>query len=207
MISLKRAWATYKKKKTRLGIVLDFCLVGLIIFISVPDLRMRLMVNSLRLTLRQPQVMQDEHYMLSLNSLNAYTAEGDLYIWPDTLQKPLLLNFGALWSPQNRAELKSLNHLWESYGKDIDVIYLTFDDVEEVEEYMQKRDYGFKRLYLREDELSEMSQEDYGLIVNFVHSIPSSVLLDRDSKIVIKKFGAAKWTGNRVDEIVAFVVN
>ena len=62
MISLKKAWATYKNRKTRLGIVIDFCLVALLIFITIPDLRMRLMVNTIRLTLRQPQAIQDEYF-------------------------------------------------------------------------------------------------------------------------------------------------
>lgn len=207
MISLKKAWATYKKRKTRLGIVIDFCLVALLVFITIPDLRMRLMVNAIRLTLRQPQVMQDDHYMLSPEALRSYTAEGELYIWSDSLEKPLLLNFGALWSPQNRAELKSLSKFWEKYGEKVDVVYLTFDEVEEVEDYMDKRDYRFKRLYIKEEELSKMEREEDGMVVDLAHSIPSSVLLDKDGRIVVKKFGAARWEGSRIDEIVASLVN
>lgn len=202
MISLKKAWATYKKRKTRLGIVIDFCLVALLIFITVPDLRMRLMVNAIRLTLRQPQVLQDEYYLLLPGSLRAYTPEGDLYVWPDTTENTVLVNFGALWSAQNRAELKSLNDFWEKYKSEVDVMYLTFDGAEEVEDYMEKRGYGFKRLYLRKDEISELEREEDGMIVDLAHSIPSSILLDKNGKIIIKKFGAARWTGARVDEIV-----
>lgn len=202
MISLKKAWATYKNRKTRLGIVIDFCLVALLIFITIPDLRMRLMVNTIRLTLRQPQAIQDQQYYLSPQALRAYTSEGELYEWPDTLEKPLLINFGALWSAQNRAELKSLNVFWEKYKEKIDVLYVTFDSADEVEEYMEARSYGFKRLYIREDEMSMLEREEDGMIVDLIYSIPSSVLLDTDSKVVIKKFGAAKWRGGRVDDIM-----
>ncbi len=165
------------------------------------------MVNTIRLTLRQPQVMQEEHYMLSLSNLKTYNPDGSAYIWPDTLERPLLLNFGALWSPQNRAEMKSLNRFWEMYGDKIEVVYLTFDEVEEVEDYMEKREYGFRRLYMKQDELSEMEREEGGMVVDLAHSIPSSILLDSDSRIIIKKFGAAKWTGKRIEEIVSLVVN
>lgn len=202
MISLKKAWATYKNRKTRLGIVIDFCLVALLIFITIPDLRMRLMVNTIRLTLRQPQAIQDERYYLSPRALRAYTSEGELFEWPDSLGKPLLMNFGALWSAQNRAELKSLNVFWEKYREQIDVLYITFDAADEVEEYMEARRYGFKRLYIREDEMSQLEREEDGMIVDLIYSIPSSVLLDTDERVVVKKFGAAKWRGGRVDDIM-----
>lgn len=202
MISLKKAWATYKNRKTRLGIVIDFCLVALLIFITIPDLRMRLMVNSIRLMLRQPQEIQDERYYLSPRTLRAYTMDGVLYEWPDTLEKPMLLNFGALWSAQNRAEMKTLSVFSEKYRDQIDVLYITFDSADEVEEYMEVRGYMFKRLYLKEDEMSELEREEGGMIVDLIHSIPSSVILDTDFRVVVKKFGAAKWKGERVDAIM-----
>ena len=135
-MSLVRAWESYRNRKTRAGIVLDFLILVAVVVLLVPSLRMGVMVNVIRITLRQPQRYIEQTKMLIPSWLVFSDSDGRVVTLPDTLSRPILINFAATWSPQSRAEMKSLNLFEKIYGDYVDLYVVFTEERDEVERYI-----------------------------------------------------------------------
>ncbi len=200
---IRKAWQTYRKRKTRIGIFIDFLFFAIILIVAVPQLRLGFCVYAIRATLTQPR-QTDRVIYIPNDSSTLRTAHGSdttIHWLNDT---PTLYNFGSIQSAQSRAEMRSLNRLAERYADSVRVIFLTEDEPEEVLEYINKRKYFALRplFYVQEEEF--WASHDF--TSEMKKSIPSSILITDKGRVVIKKFGAAKWIGKKVDRILHEII-
>ncbi len=109
----------------------------------------------------------------------------------------ILLNFWATWCPPCKAEMPSMNKLYNLFkGRGLVVIAVSTDNsVKKVEKFLHKNPVDFVVL---SDPAIKTSRKYK------VFSLPTSFLIDKDGMIVKKFFGEQEWMKKYIqDEIEA----
>lgn len=198
-----RAWARYRARKTRKGIALDFAFLGVVIVMAVAPLRRGVMTYALRCVITQPDAYEPIAYAAA-DSIEARTAQGAdtvLHFPPST---PVALNAASPWSAQSRAEMRSLNRAAERWAGIRFYVIVEPDEAHDMERYMARRHYSALRmlsLRAEEDGLMETPDGQRRLSDELLNSVPATMVVDADGQVIVKKFGAARWTGDRIDQI------
>lgn len=196
---IQTAWQKYRARKSTLGIVTDFLFLVIVLVFVIPPLRFGATVQIARLTLHEPNPIDDIYYLGEDKTLTLKNISGtDTTILRQT-DRPVIINFGCVTNPQSCAELKSLNKLSAGFAGRLDVYFITDDDTAAVRRYFGRHRYTIKPLFY---EPQYFDANDHELFHELQASLPASLLIAPNRRIVIKKFGAAKWTGKNIEAIV-----
>jgi thiol-disulfide isomerase/thioredoxin len=111
--------------------------------------------------------------------------------------KVIFINYWATWCPPCRAEMPSIQSLYDDYKDKIEFIFITSDDSSKVENFYSNYNYKFPTYNM----LSNPSQEIS------TRSIPATFILDKQKKIALSEFGPANWNSDKarklIDELIA----
>lgn len=109
--------------------------------------------------------------------------------------KVVMLNFWATWCPPCRAEMPSMEKLWNK-SKDKNFVILAVsvdqDETQKVADFIKTNKYTFPVFHDYDGKLSEMF---------LVRSIPTTYILDKDGVILSKDSGAQDWSKLDVEAI------
>ncbi|MGE0086778.1 MAG: TlpA family protein disulfide reductase [Desulfococcaceae bacterium] len=99
--------------------------------------------------------------------------------------KVVFLGFWATWCPPCKAEMPSVQNLYNAMKEEKDVVFMMVSDEENqiVRNFMGKNRYDFP-VYLADGSLSSRLK---------VEAIPTTFIIDRKGDIVFAHTGAARW--------------
>jgi len=100
----------------------------------------------------------------------------------------LMINFWATWCPPCRAEMPSIEKLYEDYGSKITFLLVSNEDPDPIREFMDKKGYSFP-VYLTLSPPPESMK---------TKSIPSTYILNKQGQQVLEKSGAFDWNSKKV---------
>jgi peroxiredoxin len=123
--------------------------------------------------------------------------EGNVRRLSDFQGKVVLLNFWATWCPPCRAEMPSMETLYQAYKDQGFEILAVSSDVQGaaiVQPFMQEYRLSFPALLDRTGRVNGM----YG-----VRSIPTSYLVDRQGQVVSREIGARNWANAEARVLIA----
>ncbi|CAM1370872.1 TlpA family protein disulfide reductase [Tenacibaculum xiamenense] len=132
------------------------------------------------------------NYNWTLQGLNTTSIEGS-----NLKGKVVFLNFWATWCPPCRAELPSIQKLYNDYKDKVDFVFITNEKWEEVKQYYKKEGYLLPTYSLR-SKLPSMLETS---------SIPQTFIINGDGEIVVSKNGAANWNSNKIRELLTQLVS
>lgn len=202
-----RAWVRYRSRKSRKGIATDFAVLAVAIILAVGPLRRGVMTYALRCIIAQPRAYEAIAYTVAADSIEATTPRGDDTTLHFPPKHPTTLNSASLWSAQSRAEMRSLN---AAAGKWTNIRFYVItdeDEMTEMGEYMRKKGYNSLRLlgHKRQTDSPEGADQgcraEMGVAHELLNSVPSTIVVDGGGQVIVKKLGAAKWTGRNIDKI------
>jgi thiol-disulfide isomerase/thioredoxin len=114
--------------------------------------------------------------------------------------KPLLINVWASWCTPCREEMGSLNRLARRYnGKQFNVIGISTDDYVDAAE-----------LFVRKSKFSFVNYIDSKVFLENMlgaNTIPTTVLVDADGKVLAKVHGAHEWDSPEYVDAIAETFN
>jgi len=113
----------------------------------------------------------------------------------------VLLNFWATWCPPCRAEMPSMETLYQAYKDQGLVILAVSSDVQGaavVQPFMERYRLSFPALLDPRGRVGGM----YG-----VRSIPTSYLLDRQGRVVSREIGARNWANAEARALIASLLS
>jgi peroxiredoxin len=123
------------------------------------------------------------------------TLEGGTVSLEDYRGKLIFLNFWATWCPPCRAEMPSMQKLWENF-KEEGFVILAIDIQEDsglVSSFVNERGLSFPVLL---DEKGKVSRS-YG-----IRGIPTTFLLNPEGEIIGKAVGARDWASEESFELI-----
>ncbi|TAJ13267.1 TlpA family protein disulfide reductase [Marinilabiliaceae bacterium JC017] len=189
-MNFSEQWKKYRRKKTKLGIVMDFFFFALLIAMVIPDSRKVVSSTIIRYSMFQPREVEEVIFVekKDLSFRLEALADGTEIMPVSASGKTIFLNFWATWCPPCIAELPSINKLYELYGDDVAFFFITNEEPETVRSFLEKRGYDLP-VYILKDRVPE---------IFYSRSIPASYLISQKGQIIMKKQGAANWDGSKV---------
>lgn len=111
--------------------------------------------------------------------------EGSQFLLSELDGKVVFLGFWATWCPPCRAEMPSVQNLYNAMKEEKDVVFLlvSSEEHETVRDFMEKNRYDFP-VYLADGSLPTRLN---------VEAIPTTFIIDRKGDIVFAHAGAARW--------------
>lgn len=135
--------------------------------------------------LREPNLpLEKTDYKLQLKSLDGWKFD----LVNSCKGKVVFLNFWATWCGPCQAEMPNIQNLYNHFKDNEDILILSVlrdKDPAKVREFLDKNNYSIP-VYFVDGEIPEEFK---------VQAIPSTFVISRDGKILLRHLGAAKWDG------------
>lgn len=189
MEKIKERLKKYFQKSSKWKIAGDIFFYAFIILMIIPATRKPITSTLIRITMRKPQVKEAENIpKLTTRDLTfAFEDfEGNQYSLEDFQDEVILLNFWATWCPPCRAEMPSIQKLYNEYGNKIAMILITSEEKNIIRDYLEENNYDLP-VYIQKTALTPSFP---------VQSIPTTFLIARDGSLLLKKTGAANWNSD-----------
>ena len=159
------------------------CFTALLVFLplsanaQISQETAALLRNARIQVLNQPEAPQ-EFTLSLLNGGNASLS--------DYKGKVVILNFWATWCPPCRAEMPSMEALYQRFnGQGLEILAVDIgENANTVRQFIQNNKYTFPVLLDSNSRISRI----YG-----VEAIPTSYILDREGKIAARVVGSISW--------------
>jgi thiol-disulfide isomerase/thioredoxin len=203
-MNIKEKIKNYFNKKSKLGIASDVFFVGILIAFLIPQSRLQLgaWVNQIKMVFVSPSVNDTENtttlkegdYEMVFQDL-----EGNNLEVSSLKGKVLFLNIWATWCPPCVAEMPSIQKLYEKYKNNDEIAFLIVSNEKSapVEKFMKKKGYTFPA-YLNKFRMPDAFA---------TNSIPTTFVISKEGKIVVREVGASDWASESMFEIMDKLVN
>ena len=175
--------------------VLFFAFLALLI---IPKTRMPIQVFVQRLISFSPSEKDKaerekmEDYQWSLQRLN-----GEEINFSQSEEKVTIVNFWATWCPPCVAEMPSFQKLYDSYGNKVDFYFVTSEESEKVNRFLQKNSYTLP-VYIQQYEAPKQLKSQ---------ALPTTFLISKSGEIVIDEEGAADWNSKKMRALLDNLLN
>ena len=133
---------------------------------------------------------KEERKNISYENWQLISDNGHRLNLTDLKGKVIFINFWATWCPPCIVEMKSLDQLYNEFNDSVVFLYITNDDLETVQKFMDKNSYSF-RVY---NPINKIPDE---LVAK---SIPRTFIINKKGEIVVDEKGAINWYSDKVKE-------
>ncbi len=174
----------FSKIKKNRGSILFYAV--LLIFIFSPSAKALLLRGIMSTGLFKADLKKEQPKDVSATPAFSFTDGKDNKITSASLKgKVVFINFWASWCPPCRAEMPSLNKLYLQLHNDNRFVFLFINEDEDKNKainYIESHDFSIPLYY--QSNVSETL---------FSGTLPTTVILDKDGKIVLKHEGMADY--------------
>lgn len=168
-------------------------LLTLIVLLFVPQTAMPIKVFINKLFAFSPsEIAETKRARLQQYHWELLDSQGVPYNLSQSEGKVILINFWATWCPPCRAEMPSLQALFDTYGQEVDFYFVSQEDASTQLRFLDKKGYH----------LPIYTQIAYPPEYIGASSLPTTYLIDKDGSIVMKEVGAAKWDSETVRNLI-----
>jgi thiol-disulfide isomerase/thioredoxin len=173
----------------------DIILVILIIILLIPSVRKSISTFVVRLTLSKPSTENITNQIPLTDSdlqWEFIDSTSNVYTLKNFKDKRIFLNFWATWSAPSRAEMSSIQKLYNQTKDSVCFLLISFESPKVVYEYLAKESLRLP-VYFSKTKPSGNLQ---------FQAFPSTYILSEKNKILFKKSGAANYDTDIVKKIL-----
>jgi len=189
---LKKEYHKFKGKSW-FGKITDLLFILILILLLIPASRKELMTygSKIRMYLTSVETKEETSRLNGQNSVVLQDDAGNRYELTDFLDKPVFINYWATWCPPCRAEMPTIEKLYEQYGEDVHFLILSNQSFSEQNKFLEEKDYDFPSYRL-------VSKPEG----SFSYSVlPTSMIIGRNNRVILRKEGAVNWQSKKVINI------
>ncbi len=106
--------------------------------------------------------------------------------------KVVFVSFWATWCPPCIAEMPSMQKLYDDYKDKATFLFVTNEDWAKVQKFYIDKGYN----------LPTYNQKTQSPELFYSKTVPTTFIVDKKGKIVIKKTGAANWNSDKVRKLL-----
>ncbi len=106
--------------------------------------------------------------------------------------KVVFINYWATWCPPCRAEMPSIQSLYNDYKDMVEFIFITSDSSSKILKFYKANNYNFPTYNL---------QSNPPDVIN-TRSIPATFILDKNTKVALSQFGPENWNSAKARELL-----
>jgi thiol-disulfide isomerase/thioredoxin len=182
------------KKQSLFNKILDIVLVLLIIMMIIPGTRKELMTYASKLRMVVSSVNESEagkNQLEGKTSLLIVDEEGEEYTLNDFEDKPVFINYWATWCPPCRAEMPTLQKLYNKYEDQVHFLFVSREPFATTTQYLTENEYSLPVYQIKSRPSGSLKYQ----------VLPTSLLISSDNQLVFKKKGAVNWFSNDIRSI------
>ncbi|MCF6404211.1 TlpA family protein disulfide reductase [Chitinophaga filiformis] len=159
----------------------------LVLVLVNPSVKAGVMQGLMKVGLFQPAMPEEVNTESEIAADMSFTdGEGKTFTLSSLRGKVVFLNFWATWCPPCRAEMPSINALYEQFKDNKNVIFLTVDtdgNYKKANSFLKKHQYSLP-LYVADSQIP-------GDLLG--RSIPTTVIINKKGQIAYRHEGAADY--------------
>ena len=152
---------------------------------SVPFLLMMLLTAGCTRRASYPAPAPDQAFSLSerLEKIKMTDLDGRAFTLRNLAGKPVFLNFWATWCGPCKSEMASIQTVSRQLNEDIVFLAVSSEDPAKIRAYLEKQAFSF-----------EVAHLDIPYIEAYVVTLPTTLLIDRNGRLVSEEEGFRIWT-------------
>ena len=190
---INKYWAT-KSIWSKLS---DFIFIGLVIVLLFPQGRMAVggFVNNIKAQVINPSKLSEEIVVSAENfNWSLKDSKGNIVNLQNYKGKVLFINLWATWCPPCVGEMPEIQELYDTFKSNEDIAFLMISNekVPKINHFVESKDYSFP----------VFSSQIEAPTVFGTNSIPTTFVVSKSGKMVIKEIGAANWGGEKMQKLV-----
>lgn len=168
--------------------------VFLVLMLVNPSVKAAVMQGLMKVGLFQPSIPKEEKIDAEMAPDMAFSgADGKTFTLSSLRGKVVFLNFWATWCPPCRAEMPSINALYERFKNDKNVIFLAVDtdgNYKKAKSFMNRKKFGLP-VYIADTQIP-------GQLLG--KAIPTTVIINKSGQIAFRQEGAADYGNEKFME-------
>lgn len=197
-----------KKQLTLSNAISVLLIVFLLAMIVIPSFKGTVMRGLLKTGLFAPDVPRSNAgrfsaafaATVSTEAIRFKDPQGRIIALADLKGKVVFLNFWATWCPPCIAEMPAIQQFYDRFKADEQVVFLLVDvdnRRKNAEQFMQKHDFTLP-VYTPASPVPEAYMDG---------SIPTSLVLDKDGRVVFKHEGMGDYANAEFQAFIAQLIN
>lgn len=185
-----KAFLEKQKNKKPLALASDIFFIVLLLLLLIPVTRREIKTFVSKITMTQPRINSNSDIFLnndelSFTFLNENGEEKKLSDLGDSI---IFLNFWATWCPPCRAEMPSIQNLYNEYQGKIVFALISNERPSDINKYFNTNNYNLP--------VSSPLSAPKGRLSS--STIPSTFIIGKKGELLLAKKGAAKWDGESI---------
>ncbi|RBL91479.1 TlpA family protein disulfide reductase [Chitinophaga flava] len=176
------------------NILYGLLLAGVLSVALIPGGKVWFLQQLMKIGLFQPGVPADGHGDMA-PEMQFLTAEGLPVVLSELRGKVVVINFWATWCPPCRAEMPSLDGLYQELKSRPDIVFLMVDadsNVEKAKGFMKEHGYQLPVALMA----GEVPDKVYS------GTLPTTLVIDKAGRIVFRETGAADYSSRKFRDFV-----
>ena len=150
----------------------------------IPSVRMPVQVFIQRIIASSPdELSEDQKIAVDSFDWELLSMDGEVVNFSESIGKPVVLNLWATWCPPCVAEMPALQNLYDSFNEDVDFYFVSSESSEKLKKWPKTKDYHLPVYNAYSVFPKELES----------NTLPTTFVLDRQGRIVMKEVGSAKW--------------
>jgi thiol-disulfide isomerase/thioredoxin len=164
----------------------------LLVIVLVPDAKALLLKGLMKIGFYQPNIAAKEEVLsTNLEGIKFKNIKGELVDLGDLMGKVIFLNFWTTWCPPCRAEMPSLDKLYQTFKTDKNIVFIFADadgELAKASAFMQERKYELP-VYRMESEIPDQI---------FKGTLPTTVIFDKEGRLSFHHQGMANYADQKI---------
>jgi thiol-disulfide isomerase/thioredoxin len=195
-MNIKNRIVTYFKTKSPFRITTDLLFYLLILSLILPFSRKYVATGLNKAIMHRPAIIPEEKQeILAVADYDwiLLDMEGQKVSFSHFQDEYVFISFWATWCPPCRAEMPNIQNLYNEYGSKISFVLVSHEENNVLNRYLDQNRFDMP-VYRMVENPPKILQSS---------SIPTTYLIDRDGRMIVKKTGAAKWDGRFFKEYLS----
>lgn len=164
----------------------------------IPSVRKPVQVFIQRIIATSPdELSENQKVAIKSYDWELVSMSGEKVNFSESIGRPVVLNFWATWCSPCIAEMPALQNLYKSYSDQVDFYFVSSENSNKLNKWLKIKGYDLP-VYNAYSAFPKEFESS---------SLPTTFVLDKEGRIVMKETGSAKWDSGEVKNFLQRLID